>query len=70
MGEEEQVVMRVLVNERGRPERVEVQRTSGSMRLDEAARRAVLRALFKPHIEDGRPVSVFAIIPVQFELDR
>lgn len=69
MGEEGQVVMRVLVNERGRPERTEVQTSSGSSRLDDAARRAVLRAVFKPHIEDGRPIAVFAVIPIRFQLD-
>lgn len=69
MGEEGQVVLRVLVNERGRPERAEIQTSSGSMRLDDAARRAVLRAVFKPHIEDGRPIAVYAVIPIRFQLD-
>lgn len=69
MGEEGKVMLRVLVNEKGRPERVEVQKTSGSPRLDEAARQAAMRAVFKPHIEDGRAVAVFAIIPIRFQLD-
>lgn len=69
MGEEGKVMLRVLVNEKGRPERVEVQKTSGSPRLDEAARQAAMRAVFKPHMEDGRPVAVFAIIPIRFQLD-
>jgi periplasmic protein TonB len=69
MGEEGKVMLRVLVNERGRPERVDVQKTSGSPRLDEAAKQAAMRAVFKPHIEDGRAVAVFAIIPIRFQLD-
>lgn len=69
MGEEGKVVLRVLVSEKGRPERVEVHRTSGSPRLDEAARQAAQRAVFKPHVEDGRAVPVFAIIPIRFQLD-
>lgn len=69
MGEEGKVVLRVLVNEKGRPERVEVQTTSGSPRLDEAARQAVLRALFKPFIEDGKAVAAYAIVPIKFQLD-
>lgn len=69
LGEEGKVMLRVLVNEKGRPEQVEIQKTSGSARLDEAARMAALRAVFKPHIEDGRPVAVFAIIPIRFQLD-
>lgn len=69
MGEEGKVLMRVLVNDKGRPERVDVQTSSGSPRLDEAAKQAVMRAVFKPHIEAGRPVPVYAIIPIKFQLD-
>jgi protein TonB len=70
MGEEGRVLLRVLVNEKGRAERAEVQRTSGSTRLDEAAQQALMRALFKPHTEDGKPVAVFAIVPITFNLDK
>ena len=70
MGEEGRVTLRVLVNENGRPTRVDVQKTSGSPRLDEAARQAVLRAMFKPHIEDGRATTVYAIVPITFQLDN
>lgn len=69
MGEEGKAVLRVLVNDKGRPERVEVQKTSGSARLDEAARHAVLRAAFKPFIEDGRAVAAYAIVPIRFQLN-
>lgn len=69
LGEEGRVMLRVLVNDRGRAEHAEVQKSSGSSRLDDAARQAILRAVFKPHIEDGRPVSVYAIVPIQFQLD-
>ena len=69
MREEGMVMLRVLVNENGRPERVDVQKSSGSARLDEAARLAVLRALFKPHREDGKTVAVYAIVPIRFQLD-
>ncbi|MDP3497720.1 MAG: energy transducer TonB [Candidatus Nitrotoga sp.] len=70
MGEEGRVTLRVLVNETGRPTRVDVQKTSGSPRLDEAARQAVLHAMFKPHIEDGRATTVYAIVPITFHLDN
>lgn len=69
MGEEGKAVLRVLVNEKGRPERVELQKSSGSPRLDEAARQAVLRALFKPFIEDGKAVPAFAVVPINFQLE-
>jgi periplasmic protein TonB len=69
ISEQGKVVLRILVNEKGRPERVDLQQSSGSTRLDEAARQAVLQALFKPHIEDGRAVAVYAIVPIKFELN-
>lgn len=69
-GEEGRVVLRVLVSESGRPIQVEVQKTSGSSQLDEAARKAVLRVIFKPHIEDGRALSVYAIVPIDFNLNQ
>jgi periplasmic protein TonB len=69
LGEQGKVVLRILVNEKGRPERVDLQQSSGSARLDEAAKQAVLQALFKPHIEDGRAVAVYAVVPIKFELN-
>jgi len=68
MGEQGKVVLRILVNEKGLPDQVVVQTSSGSARLDEAGRQAALRALFKPHVEDGRPVAVFVIVPLNFQL--
>ena len=68
LGEQGKVVLRVLVNEKGHADQVTVQSSSGSPRLDEAGRQAALRALFKPHVEDGRPVAVFVIVPLNFEL--
>jgi protein TonB len=68
MGEQGKVVLRVLVNERGHPERAEVQKSSGSIRLDEAARQGALRALFKPHREDGKAIAVYALVPINFSI--
>ncbi|WP_092355383.1 energy transducer TonB [Collimonas sp. OK242] len=68
MGEEGKSIIRVLINEKGRAERAEVQKSSGSSRLDDAARQAVMRALFKPYMEDGKPMPVFAIVPINFQL--
>lgn len=69
MGEQGKVLLRILVNQRGRPERVDIQRSSGSARLDEAARQAAMRAVFKPHRENGQPVAVYALVPINFSLD-
>ncbi|MDQ9168884.1 energy transducer TonB [Oxalobacteraceae bacterium R-40] len=70
MGEEGKVLLRVLINEKGRPEKIELQRSSGFDRLDEAARQSALRAVFKPHMEDGRPVAVYTTIPIDFQLNK
>ncbi len=69
MGEEGKVTMRVLVNEKGQAEKVEVQKSSGFARLDEAAKNAILRALFKPYLEDGRALPMIATATVNFALD-
>lgn len=68
MGEQGKVVLRILVSEKGSPDQVQVHASSGFARLDEAGRQAALRALFKPHLEDGRPVAVFVIVPLNFQL--
>lgn len=65
-GEEGLVVLRVLINELGRAARVEVERSSGHVRLDEAARIAVQRALFRPYVENGVARMALATIPIEF----
>jgi protein TonB len=68
LGETGTVVLRILIGEKGQPEQVLVQKSSGSSSLDEAGRQAALRALFKPHFEDGKPVAVFVLVPLNFQL--
>ncbi len=70
MGEEGTVMLRILINERGRAERADIHKSSGVPRLDDAARQAALRAVFKPYTENGRPVPVYAILPISFQLDN
>lgn len=65
-GEEGLVVLRVLINELGRAARVEIERSSGHVRLDEAARVAVQRALFRPYVENGVARMALATIPIEF----
>jgi protein TonB len=60
------VEFRVLVNEKGRAERMEVKKSSGYTRLDEAGRQALMRALFKPHTKDGRPVPAYVFASIEF----
>ncbi len=65
-GEEGLVVLRVLINELGRAARVDIERSSGHSRLDEAARLAVQRALFRPYVENGVARMAMATIPIEF----
>jgi protein TonB len=67
--EQGKTLVRVLINTEGLAEKAEIQQSSGFARLDEAARQAVLNALFKPFAENGQPVAVYAVIPIQFHLD-
>lgn len=67
-GEQGKVVLRILIDDKGLPERVDIQQSAGYTRLDEAARAAALRAVFKPHLEDGQPVSAYVLVPINFAL--
>ncbi|MBI3285596.1 MAG: TonB family protein [Burkholderiales bacterium] len=69
MGEEGKVTLRVLVNEKGHAEKVDIQKSSGSNRLDEAARAALLRAVFKPYLEDGKALTIVATATISFALN-
>jgi protein TonB len=68
MGESGTVMFRVLIGEKGTAEQVVIQKSSGSANLDEAGRQAVLRALYKPYIEDGKAVPVYALVPINFQI--
>lgn len=63
------VVLKVLVDVDGKPLSVEIERSSGNRRLDDAARRQVLRKwMFRPAIRNGQAVQVYGIVPVNFTL--
>lgn len=62
------VLLRVLIDESGHASSVNVYRSSGHPRLDEAARDAVQRALFKPHLEGGVARAAIAVVPIEFSL--
>lgn len=63
------VITRVYVDEKGMPRVVQVSKTSGFPRLDEAAVSAVKKARFKPYTENGQPMAGWALIPLNFELE-
>jgi protein TonB len=66
LGEEGMVLLRVVIDESGRADRIEIQRSSGHSRLDDAARAAVRNAVFRPYIENGVARAVLATIPIEF----
>jgi len=63
------VSLRVLIDELGHAREVRVERSSGFPRLDEAARLAVARAVFKPYVESGVAQPAIVIIPIEFSLN-
>lgn len=63
------VTLRVLVDADGRPQTVEIERSSGHRVLDQAARDQVLaRWRFHPAVRDGRAIAAYALVPVAFRL--
>ena len=64
------VLLRVLVDEGGVPQRVEIARSSGHARLDTAARESVMHARFRPVVHNGTPAAAWGIVPIAFELDH
>jgi protein TonB len=66
--EEGLVVLRVLIDESGHASSINIYRSSGHPRLDEAAREAVRRALFKPYRDSGVARAAVAMVPVEFSL--
>jgi protein TonB len=65
------VLLRVLVDETGKPLDVEVEHGSGYALLDRSAREQVLAAWrFQPAMVQGKPVRAWARVPVSFNLQE
>jgi protein TonB len=63
------VMLRVLVDETGKPIDAQVEHGSGYSLLDRSAREQVLAGWrFQPAIVDGRAVRAWAVVPVTFDL--
>ncbi len=69
MGEQGKVMLRVYVSTAGTPEKVEVGTSSGSRRLDEAARLAVEQWKFLPARQGDVAVAAWVIVPITFALE-
>jgi protein TonB len=70
-GEIGRVVVRAYIGTGGgAPHSVQIEKSSGHARLDQAALAAVQKARFKPYAEKGQPVEGWALVPIQFELEK
>ena len=66
-----EVMLRVLVDETGKPVDVAVETSSGVRMLDDAALKFVLKRWhFVPATQDGRPIQAYALVPVSFVLQH
>jgi protein TonB len=68
-GEEGTVMLRVLVDRSGRAAGVELERSSGSSRLDQAAIEAVKSWRFVPAKRGSESVDATVLVPIIFKLD-
>jgi periplasmic protein TonB len=64
------VTLRVSINEKGRVSAVSLVKSSGYALLDDRARGAVQRWIFRPARRDGKAVATQVEVPVRFSLDR
>jgi periplasmic protein TonB len=67
-GEQGVVMLRVLVDERGRPGDIQVMQSSGFPRLDQAALDGVRKWTFKPAKNGSTPILSWTRVQVKFEL--
>jgi periplasmic protein TonB len=64
------VMLRIQIDEAGLPRGVAVEKSSGHVRLDEAAVAAMRKARFKPYTENGQAVAGWAFVPLDFALEK
>jgi protein TonB len=65
------VLLRVLVDETGKPIEVDIEKSSGQLLLDRSAHDQVLKKwLFQPAVVQGQHVKAWARVPVTFNLNQ
>jgi protein TonB len=62
------VLVRARILPNGKPDQVQVQKSSGYAALDASAVRAVKASLFKPNLQGDTAQTVLALIPIVFQL--
>jgi protein TonB len=68
-GSEGTVLLRVLVNRYGRPQKIEINRSSGFEALDQAAQEAVEKWRFRPASAGDTNLESWVRIPIVFRLE-
>lgn len=68
-GDEGQVMVRVLIDTSGHVAQARIETSSGIKSLDQAGIQAVAKALFKPHMENGKAIAVYALVPINFKIN-
>ena len=69
MHEEGKVLLRVLVSAAGAADKVAIEHSSGSVRLDAAAQEAVRAWRFVPARQAGQAVAAWVFVPIAFSLE-
>lgn len=69
-GWEGTVVLRMLVDESGKPKRIHIRQSSGYQILDRSARETAQRWKFMPAKDGNIPVAKWVDIPIKFDLDQ
>ncbi len=69
-GEQGSVVVNVLVDERGHPQQVKLQNSSGYDKLDQAALQAIQRWVFNPAVRGSQKVTAWTTVRVTFKLEN
>jgi protein TonB len=67
--EEGTVTLRVLVSDAGQPEKIELERSSGSTALDRAALESVRQWRFAPARRGDAPHAAWVLVPIVFRLE-
>lgn len=69
MGEQGRVLMKVLVSADGAADEIQIEKSSGSERLDNAAINAVKKWRFIPAKKNNQPLSAYVLVPMKFSLN-
>lgn len=62
------VILRVLVGADGVPQEIQIDKSSGHVVLDRAARDAVMKWRFEPGTRNGEPFAAYGLVPIAFKL--